>query len=132
MVVDRTTNFILDEAFLREKYRADTRRVTFPSGSERERLTSWNPEEGHSAPIALTTRESLAGTAFAISGARALRVAAIAGAAVHILGGLVGLAAVLILALSGRTDLMSPSNLLLLELIWAIPGLMITEWTRNL
>jgi hypothetical protein len=44
----------------------------------------------------------------------------------------VGLAAVLILTLAGRTDLMTPANLLLLELIWAVPGLMVSEWTRNL
>ena len=49
-----------------------------------------------------------------------------------LLGGLVGLAAVLILTLSGRTDLMTPANLLLLELCWAVPGLMISEWTRNI
>ena len=25
-----------------------------------------------------------------------------------------------------------PANLLLLELCWAVPGLMISEWTRNI
>ena len=127
-----STNFILDETFLREKFRVKPDRVTFPDLAERERLASWKPEGESSAPIALTTREGLAGAAFAISGSRALRIAAIAGAAVHILGGLVGIAAVLILTLTGRTDLMNPANLLLLELIWAVPGLMISEWTRNL
>ena len=54
-----------------------------------------------------------------------------AGAAIHILGGVVGLAAVLILPLSGRVDLLTPANLLLLELCWAVPGLLVSEWTRN-
>ena len=54
-----------------------------------------------------------------------------AGAAIHILGGVVGLAAVLILTLSGRVDLLTPANLLLLELCWAVPGLLVSEWTRN-
>ena len=126
------SNFILEDSFLREKYRIDTRRIIFPGLSERERLAVWKPEGEISAPIALTTREGLAGPAFAITGARALGIASTAGAAVHILGGLVGLAAVLILTLTGRTDLMTPANLLLLELIWAIPGLMVSEWTRNL
>ena len=126
------TNFILDETFLKEKYRIDTRRIIFPSLSERERLASWKPEVEASAPIALTTQEGLPGFALAIAGARSLRIAAIVGAAVHILGGLVGLTAVLILALNNRPDLMSPANLLLLELIWTVPGLMISEWTRNL
>jgi hypothetical protein len=110
----------------------DTRRITFPDLPERERLANWKPEGEASAPICLTTQEGLAGLAFCVTGARALHTAAIAGAAIHILGGLVGLAAVLILTLAGRTDLMTPMNLLLLELIWAVPGLMVSEWTRNI
>lgn len=125
------SNFILDEAFLREKFRIDTRRISFPDLPERERLAAWKPEGEHSSPISLTTQEGLAGPALAVAGARALHTATIAGAAVHILGGLVGLSAVLILTLAGRTDLMTPANLLLLELIWAVPGLMVSEWTRN-
>ena len=50
----------------------------------------------------------------------------------HIFGGLVGLFAVLILTLSGRVDLLTPANLLLLELCWAVPGLLVSEWTRNI
>ena len=60
-----------------------------------------------------------------------MRIASVAGAAVHILGGIVGLAVVLVLTLTGRTELMTPANLLLLELCWAVPGLMVSEWTRN-
>ncbi len=127
-----STNFVVDEDFIRSKYHVDTRRIAFPAASERERLASWQPEGEQPPPIALATQEGLAGAAFAITGARSLRIASVAGAGVHILGGLVGLAAVLILTLTGRTDLMTPANLLLLELIWAVPGLMISEWTRNL
>ena len=123
-----STNFVLDESFIRSKYKVDTRRITFPSAEEREQLAAWQPEA--SIPCALTTQEGLAGAAFAITGARSLRTASIAGAAVHILGGVLGLAAVLVLSLTGRTDLMTPANLLLLELVWAVPGLMISEWTR--
>ena len=90
------------------------------------------PEPVQRATCALTTQDGLAGAAFAITGARAMRIAAIAGAAVHILGGVVGLAAVLVLTLTNRVDLLTPANLLLLELIWAVPGLMISEWTRNI
>ena len=41
------------------------------------------------------------------------------------------LAAVLIVTLSGRVDLLTPANLLMLELVWAVPGLLVSEWTRN-
>ena len=41
-------------------------------------------------------------------------------------------AAVLVLTITGRTDLLTPANLLLLELCWAVPGLLFSEWTRNI
>ena len=126
-----STNFLLDEGFLRSRYGVDTRRIAIPTPAEREALAAWQPGTEGSVPCALTTQEGLTGAAFAITGARSLRIASVAGAVVHILGGLVGLAAVLILTLTGRTDLLTPANLLLLELIWAVPGLMFTEWTRN-
>ena len=124
-------NFLLNEEFVRGKYRVDTRRIAFPAISERERLAAWKPEEAGD-PVALTTQEGLTGAAFSITGARSLQTASVAGAAVHILGGVVGLAAVLVLTLTKRVDLLTPANLLLLEVVWAIPGLMVSEWTRNL
>ena len=125
-------NFLLNEEFVRSRYRVDTRRMAFPSAEERQRLAAWKPQEEAGVPCALTTQEGLAGEAFCITGARSLRTASIAGAVVHILGGVVGLAAVLILTLTKRVDLLTPANLLLLEVVWAVPGLMISEWTRNL
>ena len=127
-----SSNFLLNEGFLRSRYGVDTRRIAIPAPEDREKLAAWNPEAEGSIPCALTTQDGLAGAAFAITGARSLRIASVAGAAVHILGGIVGLTAVLILTVTGRTDLLTPANLLLLELIWAIPGLMFTEWTRNI
>lgn len=125
-------NFLFNEGFLRSRYRIDTRRVTIPSAGEREKLARWTPDPENSVTCALTTQEGLAGPAFAITGARSLRTASIAGAVIHILGGIVGLAAVLILTVTGRVDLLTPANLLLLELVWAVPGLMVSEWTRNI
>lgn len=125
-------NFLLNESFIHSKFGVDTRRIAFPSVSDREKLAAWRPAEEGCVPCALTTQEGLAGAAFAITGARSLGTASIAGAVIHILGGVVGLGAVLVLTLAGRTDLMTPSNLLLLELVWAVPGLMVSEWTRNL
>ena len=125
-------NFLLSESFIHSKFGVDTRRIAFPSPEDREKLAAWQPAEETCIPCALTTQEGLTGGAFAIAGARSLRTASIAGAAVHILGGVVGMAAVLALTLAGRTDLLTPANLLLLELIWAVPGLLISEWTRNI
>ena len=80
--------------------------------------------------LALTTRDSLAGAAYAVTGARALRSASVLGVVIHMLGGILGLAMMIALAVIGAEELLTPSNILLYELIWTVPGLLITEWTR--
>lgn len=67
-----------------------------------------------------------------MTGARSLRSAARLGLAVHMLGGIVGIAMMLILAIIGARELLTPGNVLLYELAWLIPGLLITEWTRSI
>ena len=62
---------------------------------------------------------------------RALRSAAIVGTVVHMLGGILGMLSVLALVIVGAEHLLTPGNILLYELIWMIPGLLITEWTRS-
>lgn len=126
-----TPDFMLSESFLRSKFNFSTRRMVFPEQSLRRELAQRKPEEGAPA-LALTTREGLAGAAYAVTGARALRSASVAGVAVHMLGGILGLVMMLVLALLGAEDLLTPVNVLLYELLWLIPGLLITEWTRSI
>ena len=38
--------------------------------------------------------------------------------------------ALLALGYLGSTELLTPTNILLYQLIWAGPGLLVTEWTR--
>ena len=45
-------------------------------------------------------------------------------------GGIVGLLIMLVMAILGNTELLTPTNVLLYQLIWAIPGILVTEWTR--
>ena len=127
-----TGNFLLSEDFIRAKFSANTRRFAFPSMAEREKVSAWNPEPEQSAICALTTQEGLAPTAFAITGARALRSAMNVGTWLHILCGVLGLVIVLLMSIVEGSALLTPANLLVLELIWAVPGLLITEWTRRL
>ena len=103
----------------------------FPNQETRQALRQKTPEEATPA-LALTTREGLAGSAYAVTGARAVRTASVAGLAIHILGGISGLVIMLILALVGAEFLLTPMNVLLYGLIWMIPGLLITEWTRSI
>jgi len=123
-------DFMLTESFLHSKFGVNTRRMEFPEQAIRQELLQKQPEENARA-LAMTTRDGLSGFAFAVTGARALRSASIAGVVVHMLGGILGLVIMLVLALVGAEALLTPANVLLYDLIWMIPGLLITEWTRS-
>jgi cation transport ATPase len=124
-------DFVLTESFLKSKFRAKARRVVFPERDVREALAVKElPREGN--VIALSVREGLAQKGFAVTGARVLRSAWKAGAIVHIFAGALGVAMIAALAVTGSDWLISPQNLLLYNLLWLIPGWLITEWTRQL
>ena len=82
--------------------------------------------------MALVTAKGLAPYAFAITGARSVRAASWIGVVIHLLGGILGLEMMADLAYLGEAELLTPVNLLLYEMVWLIPGLLITEWTRSL
>lgn len=121
--------FMMTEDFIRSKFSANVRHMIFPTREVRKNLSEITPAED--APvIALTMRDGLAQKAFAVTGARSLRTALTAGVVIHMLGGILGLAAVGVLAWLGTTHMLTAANLLLYGLIWMIPGLLVTEWTR--
>ena len=122
-------DFMLTEAFLREKFSIKSKRFVFPSREEGTLLSRFRPDPSEPV-LALTTRDELIASAYAISGARALRQATRLGVAIHLLGGILGLIIMLALGFLGSTQLLTPTNVLLYQLIWAIPGLLVTEWTR--
>lgn len=124
-------DFLLTPRFLREKLSVNSKRLVFPDRSDRLHMAQSQPTQEHVA-IALMTREGLASKAYALTGARALASALKVGAAVHILGGILGLTAVALLTLTGGTALLNPINLLLFTALWSVPGLLITEYTRYL
>lgn len=127
-----TGDFLLSESFIRAKFNVNTRRFAFPSMAERQAVSQWQPDPERSEVCALTTQDGLASTGYAITGARALHGAVKAGTWLHILGGIVGMLIILALTIVDGGSLLTPANLLLLELCWAVPGLLITEWTRRL
>ena len=122
-------DFMLTEEMLREKFGINTRRIAFPPQEVRSELMLRQPEE-NAVAAAMTTREDLTSFAYAVSGARALRLSAILGTVVHVLGGVLGMAIMLTLAYLGSAELLTPTNVLLYQLVWLIPGLLLTEWTR--
>lgn len=123
------SDFMITEGFLRSKFGVNTRRIAFLDRQTRQQLAQIQPEEGTPAS-AVTTKEGLASLAFAVTGSRALRSASTLGVVIHMLGGILGLLIVLALIVVNATHLLTPANLLLYELIWLIPGVLITEWTR--
>ena len=123
-------DFMVTESFLRSKFSINTRRIAFPEKEVRVQLAQRRPEPERVA-LALTTHDGLAPTAYAVTGARALRTACTLGLILHMLGGILGMLIMLVLAYLGSAELLTPVNVLLYQLVWMIPGLLFTEWTRT-
>lgn len=126
-----TGDFVITEEFVRKHFDIKTKRMLFPDYSQRSELREKKPEPETQAH-ALVTTNGLAPFAYAVTGARALKKASIAGIVVHMIGGIAGILAMLVLAYLGATELLTPANLFLYELVWLIPGLIVTEWTRSI
>lgn len=125
-----TEDFMLTESFIRSRFGVNTRHICFPQRDVRAGLAA--VEADSEAPsMALITSKGLAPYAFAITGARSVRTASWIGVVIHLLGGILGLAMMAVLAYLGEGSLLTPANLLLYEMVWLIPGLLITEWTRS-
>ncbi len=122
-------DFMLTEEFIRTRFDIKTRRIVFPAREEREQLKRRCPDPEEPV-LAITTREDLVSAAYAVTGARALRQATRLGVAIHLAGGILGMLIMLVLTYLGSTELLTPINVLLYQSVWAIPGLLVTEWTR--
>ena len=125
-----TRDFMLTESFLRSKFSVRTRKMVFPDQQTRDALAAIQADP-EADVLALTTRQDLASYVYAVTGAGSLRTASRLGVAVHLLGGIVGIAIMLVVAYLGSTQLLTPINILLYQLVWMVPGLLITEWTRS-
>lgn len=124
------SDFMLTEDFLRAKFSVKTSRIAFPNQNVRSELKKVQPDP-EAYVLALTTREELVSSAYVVTGAKALRTSTKLGIIIHLLGGILGLIIMLVLAILGNTELLTPTNILLYQLVWAIPGLLVTEWTRT-
>ena len=123
-------DFMLTGSLLRAKFGVNPRRIAFPEQAVRGDLAVYS-EDPELPALALATRDDLASYAYAVSGARALRSAFRLGVAIHLIGGVLGILIMAALAFLGNTDLLTPTNVLLYQLVWLVPGLLITEWTRT-
>ena len=124
------SDFMLTESFIRGKFGVNTRRMAFPEETVRRELREKELTE-QSVVGALTTKQNLESMAYAVTGARCLRSACRLGTGMHVFAGVVGIAMMAVLTVLGRMDLLTPANMFLYELVWLIPGWLITEWTRS-
>lgn len=125
-----TEDFMLTNEFLHNKFSINTRRFLFPDRQTRLALSQRRPDPA-SATLALATRDELVSAVYPITGANALYTSCRLGLLVHILGGIVGMLIMFALAFQGSTELLTPTNVLLYQLIWMVPGLLVTEWART-
>lgn len=126
-----SSDFILTPEFVRNHFSVNPKKLLLPEHDERRRMAAVQPEEGAQS-LALITGEGLACFAYAATGARSLKTAVKWGIAIHLTGGILGMVMMLVLAYLGATQLLTPASMFLYELIWMVPGLLVTEWTRNI
>lgn len=124
-------DFMLTPEFIRSSFGVNTKKILFPDAQLRGQLQGLQLEED-AAASALITGEGLSAFAYAITGARSLKTSITLGITIHLIGGILGMLMMLVLAYLGETALLTPANLFLYELIWMIPGLLVTEWTRSI
>ena len=122
-------DFVMTAPFLKEMFGLRPKRTAFPTRAESLAL-----EEIQASPdapaLALTTQEGLSSVAYAITGSRALRTACRLGVTVHLIGGILGILIMAALAVLGAATLLTPVHILLYQLVWMIPGVVVTFWTR--
>jgi len=124
-------DFMLTYGFLKSKFGIKPKRFLLPDHPTREALRQKEPEAD--APVLMmTTALGLAPYAFGVTGARTLKSASRMGALLHMIGGTIGLAVMILLVVLGALELLTPTNMFLYQLVWMIPAFLITEWTRSI
>ena len=126
-----TDDFTITESFLRNRFGVKTRKIRFPEQEDRLRMqkTQARPEAG---ALLLVTSEGLLPFAYGVAGARALHTASVLGTVIHMIGGIVGVGMMAVLTVLGALELLTPANMFLYQLVWMIPGILVTEWTRQI
>lgn len=126
-----STDFMLTDEFIRNKFGVNPKKIVFPD--HEARLALQEKQLSQEDPVhAISTADGLASYAYCVTGAKALKTACTLGVLMHIIGGALGIAMMVVLGALGARELMNPVNMFLYELVWLVPGLLITEWTRSL
>ena len=124
-------DFMLTHGFIYNKFGIKSKRLLMPDWEVRKQLRQ-QPLPEDAPNLLLTVNGGLSPLAYGVTGARMLKKTCRMGTALHITGGLVGLAIILTLVFWGGLELLTPVNMFLYQLVWMIPALLITEWTRTI
>lgn len=124
-------DFIITEPFVKSKFRVDTSKMTFLPMAQRPR---WQDLEAgaDSKPCALIWEYRFPTVAMAVTGARALRTAVLWGALIALVSGLMGMVIMTALTCLGAQETMSLVNIGLFQMIWAVPGILLSGWPKSI
>ena len=122
-------DFLISPGFLRAKFGINPKRITMANGEMRDHISALKPDREEPATV-LSTRGSFPSLSYGLTGARALYSARYLGLIVNMAGGILGIGMMLTLTILGATALLTPLNVILYQLIWSVPGFLLTEWTR--
>ena len=126
-----SNDFMVTHSFMRSKFGIKSKRFLLPDHDIRAQLREQEPDADAPA-LLMTTATGLAPLAYGVTGARVLRSTCRTGTVLHMVGGIVGLCIMTLLVLLGALDLLTPANMFLYQLVWMIPALLITQWTRSI
>lgn len=126
-----TNDFTLTESFLKNRFGIKPQKVRFPEREQREQMRAAQAEPQNGA-LLLVTSEGLPPFAYGVTGARSLRTASVLGTVIHMVGGIVGIGMMAVLTVLGALTLLTPANMFLYQLVWMVPGILVTEWTRQI
>ena len=120
-----TRDFMITPALVKKRYKVSADRLEFPVVAERIRLSS-EDAGAKGKQGALMAKGSFLSYASVVTGGRLLRRAVHSAVAVSLTGGILGMALMAILTYLGAVEAASATNLLLYQLLWLIPGMLIT------
>lgn len=120
-----TRDFMITPALVKKRYKISTDRLEFPVVAERARLSSEAAGE-NGRQGALMARGSFVSFAAAVTGGRQLRRTVHGAVVLSLLAGFLGMALLCVLTYLDAPASASALNLLLYQLLWQLPTLMIT------
>lgn len=120
-----TRDFMITPGLVKKRFKVSADRLEFPMVAERTALSA--PEAGADGRQgALMARGSFASFAAAVTGGRSLRKTVHGAVVVSLLSGVLGTLLLCVLTYLDAASAASAANLLLYQLLWQIPNLLIT------